>query len=235
MSSLYFRFKQFVVWHDKCAMKVGTDGVLLGSWVNVFHVRTILDVGTGSGLVALMMAQRNSNVRITAIEIDPDAAMQAKENVKSSQWKEIISVICIDYKRFVSDVKFDLIVSNPPYFKDSLKSPDKQRTLARHTNKLTYDVLIAKSVTLLAPNGALTLIIPTEVLQEIETIANRYGLYIVHQVNVHPIPLSESKRTLLTFRFYKSNCLIEDLTIETSRHIYTPEFIELTKEYYLKM
>lgn len=235
MPNPFFKFKQFTVWHDKCAMKVGTDGVLLGSWVDVSSAGTILDVGTGSGLVALMMAQRNNNARITAVEIDHDAAIQARENVEHSLWKDTIDVVCTDYKNFTSDTKFDLIVSNPPYFKDSLKPSDKQRTLARHTNELTYNELIEKSVVLLTSNGVLSLIVPSEIVQEIETIANRCGLYIVRRTDVHTTHLAEPKRTLLSLCFRKGNYLIEHLTIEISRHVYTSEFIELTKQYYLKM
>ena len=126
MSNPYFQFKQFTVWHDKCAMKVGTDGVLLGAWTSVQGAHSILDVGTGTGLVALMLAQRSlPNTNIVALEIDEAAARQAKENIVRSPWKKQIEVVQADFRKYQSPEKFDVIVSNPPYFVDSLGCPDQ--------------------------------------------------------------------------------------------------------------
>ena len=133
MSNPYFQFKQFTVWHDKCAMKVGTDGVLLGAWASVQNAHKILDVGTGTGLVALMLAQRSlPDADIIALEIDEAAAGQARENVTRSPWKERVEVVQTDFRDYQSSDKFDVIVSNPPYFVDSLECPDQQRNAARH-------------------------------------------------------------------------------------------------------
>lgn len=134
-----FKFKQFTIFHDKCAMKVGTDGVLLGAWAPADKAKRILDVGTGTGLIALQLAQRNPHARITAIEIDAAAAGQATENVSHSPWADRVEVICHDFRDYQPENRFDLIVSNPPYFIDALKCPDEQRCTARHAGNLNYD------------------------------------------------------------------------------------------------
>src|SRR5574344_2567439 len=131
MSNSYFRFKQFSVFQERCAMKVGTDGVLLGAWAKVDAANRILDIGTGTGLVALMLAQR-STAMITAVEIDEEAAIQAEENFCQSPWANRFEVVNSDITSYETDALFDVIVSNPPYFVDSLQCPDGQRSLARH-------------------------------------------------------------------------------------------------------
>lgn len=137
MASPNFRFKLFTVWHDHCAMKVGTDGVLLGAWAQQKHARTILDIGTGSGLIALMLAQRFQEAEITGIDIDPSAAKQASDNFRLSPWSHRMHARCIDLHTFsLEDGHFDLIVSNPPYFSASLKNPNQQRATARHVAQL---------------------------------------------------------------------------------------------------
>ena len=154
MSNPYFQFKQFTVWHDQCAMKVGTDGVLLGAWASVERARRILDIGTGTGLVALMLAQRSLlDAKIVALEIDEAAAGQARENVARSPWQERIEVVQADFKKYRSSDKFDVIVSNPPYFVDSLECPDRQRAAARHNDSLTYEELLEGVNRLLAADG----------------------------------------------------------------------------------
>ena len=163
MSNPYFQFKQFTVRHDKCAMKVGTDGVLLGAWAPVQNAKYILDVGAGSGLISLQLAQRNPWASITSIEIDPAAAAQAKENIQSSPWSDRMEVICSDFRDYHAENKFDLIVSNPPYFVDALKCPDNQRCMARHTNELNYELLFGHSTHLLSEQGIISVIIPSEV------------------------------------------------------------------------
>ena len=160
MSNTYFKFKQFTIHHDRCAMKVGTDGVLLGAWASVRDARRILDVGTGSGLIAIQLAQRNPEARITAIEIDTDASGQAQENVSRSPWGDRIEVLCMDFGKYFPQEKFDLVVSNPPYFQESLKSPVAQRNQARHTDTLPFEALLSASERLLEPGGCLCLILP---------------------------------------------------------------------------
>lgn len=235
MANPFFQFKQFVVWHDKCGMKVGTDGVLLGAWASVRPAGSLLDIGTGTGLVALMLAQRSpSNVSITALEIDPDAAAQARENVERSPWKERIAVKEADFRTF-RDGQFDVIVSNPPYFTDSLSCPDQQRTRARHNDSLTYEELVEGVSRLLSPAGVFSVVIPMDVADRVTELAALKGLYPVRQLLVRTKPDAAPKRTLIAFSLTPGECEVEELLTEVARHQYSPEYIALTRDFYLKM
>ncbi|MDO5664063.1 MAG: methyltransferase [Bacteroidia bacterium] len=236
MANKFFKFKQFTVFHDKCAMKVGTDGVLLGAWTNIDNCQSILDVGTGSGLIALMAAQRNNFAKITAIEIDTDAAVQARENVENSPFKDRITIFSTSFQDFASSYaeKFDLIVSNPPFFANSLPSADLKRTDARHTGSLTLNELFELSKRLLNNTGVLSLIYPFSERENIISVAEKEKLYLSRETVVYPTVSSSSKRILLEFSVNKpENIFINQLVIETNRHIYSPEFGELTKDFYL--
>lgn len=236
MSNPYFQFKQFTVWHDKCAMKVGTDGVLLGAWTSVQNAHKILDVGTGTGLVALMLAQRSlPDADIVALEIDETAAGQARENVTRSPWKERVEVVQADFRDYQSLDKFDVIVSNPPYFVDSLECPDQQRNAARHNDSLAYEELLEGVAGLLAEDGAFTIVIPVDVADRVKMIAAVKNLYAVRQLNVITKPGGVPKRTLITFTFSNQECVVEELLTELARHQYSEEYIALTREYYLNM
>ena len=222
MSNPYFQFKQFTVWHDKCAMKVGTDGVLLGAWTSVESAHRILDIGTGTGLVALMLAQRSlPDANIVALEIDEAAVGQARENVIRSPWKERVEVVQADFRKYRSSDKFDVIVSNPPYFVDSLECPDRQRTAARHNNSLSYEDLLEGVSGLLTENGFFTVVIPADVAERVKKIASKPG----------GIP----KRVLITFSFSNQECIVEELLTELARHQYSEEYMTLTRDYYLNM
>ncbi|NDV60513.1 methyltransferase domain-containing protein [Bacteroides sp. 519] len=234
MANSYFKFKQFTVWQDKCAMKVGTDGVLLGSWTDINHAKTILDVGTGTGLIALMLAQR-STANITAIEIDKDAYSQATENIKSSPWSNRIEVIHEDLNRFYPGKKYDLIVSNPPYFIDSLKSPDDSRTVARHNQNLTYRELVCKVSELLESNGLFSMIVPTSVINHIIAEAHDFNLHPMELTNVITAPGKLPKRSLISFQFSEKNYIPKELLIEIERHKYSDEFNNLIKDFYLNI
>ncbi len=236
MANPFFQFKQFTVWHDKCAMKVGTDGVLLGAWASVQDAHRILDVGTGTGLVALMLAQRGlPDAKVIALEIDEAAAGQAKENVTRSLWKDRIEVVKQDFLSYQSLDKFDVIVSNPPYFVDSLSCPDQKRNMARHNNTLTYEKLLERVADLLAEEGLFTVVIPTDVADRVRMIASAHSLHAVRWLNVMTKPGGAPKRTLITFSFHDQECVIEELLTEVARHQYSEEYIALTREYYLNM
>lgn len=230
-----FRFKQFVVRHDRCAMKVGTDGVLLGAWSDVTDACRVLDVGTGTGLVALMIAQR-SPAAITALEIDADAVSQAKENVADSPWMDMIEVVEQDFRTYASNEKFDLIVSNPPYFVDSLLCPEEQRTLARHNGSLRYDELLSGVARLLSAKGRFCVVIPMAASDALLVMAADIGLYPSKQLIVITAPGKQPKRTLIEFVFDPEViCDKKELLLEEKRHQYSPAYIELTREYYLNM
>lgn len=234
MPNQCFKFKQFMVCHDKCGMKVGTDGVLLGAWVNVGKAKRILDVGTGTGLIALMLAQR-CDAEIVGVEIDASAAIQAAENVSKSPWSSQISITHSNYNDFHFDELFDLIVSNPPYFELSVKSQDEKRNLARHTDSLSFHQLISKSSQLLSPNGMLSIIVPFSCLSNIKQIGIDCGLYVTTELVVYPRKDLHPKRVILTFEFVERKCNVESLIIEKARHIYADDYIDITKDYYLKM
>ncbi len=234
MPNPYFSFKQFTVWHDKCAMKVGTDGVLLGAWANVSNADSILDVGTGTGLIALMTAQR-CLCPIQAIDIDENAITQAQENINLSPWKDRIDIINADYREFDPQKKYDLILTNPPYFINSLRSPNEARKIARHTDGLSFIDLFSKTKGLLNPDGIFSLIIPTDIEDVIKDVAAECDLFPVKQTFIYTKPDVPSKRTLISFSFIRTKCLVDELVIELSRHVYSREYIELTKDYYLYM
>lgn len=236
MGSPSFQFKHFTIFHDKCAMKVGTDGVLLGAWANITDVKTILDIGTGSGLISHMLAQR-CNANITAIDIDSDAIEQASYNAEISTWGNRINNIEISLADFSQQTrqKFDLIISNPPYFKNSLINPDKQRTLARHADKDFHNEIINLSNNLLSENGRLCLILPTIEGEECIHYATANDFHCTKKTHVHPKPQLPAKRLLLEFSRKSQPTELDQLTIETDRrHEYSTQFIRLLKDFYLK-
>lgn len=234
MSNSFFSFKKFTVCQDKCAMKVGTDGVLLGAWAPVGDARNILDVGTGTGLIALQLAQRNAYATLTALEIDAAAARQAQENILASPWADRIQVVCDDFCTYLPDEKFDLVVSNPPYFVDALKCPDKQRNMARHAEGLNYECLFRRLPAMLAPEGAFSLVIPVEVLADVMEAAGRHGWWLLHRTNVFTKQGKPCRRILLCFVLRQVTYREDALYIEGPDG-YTPEYVALTREFYLKM
>jgi tRNA1Val (adenine37-N6)-methyltransferase len=231
----YFKFKQFTIHQEKTAMKVGTDGVLIGAWTNVESCKKILDVGTGTGLIALMLAQR-SEAKITAIEIEKNAVEEAILNVSASQWEKRIEVQHISLQKFVQACPdtFDLIVSNPPFFKKSFKAPNEQRTLARHNDSLSFSDLISCSAKILSSNGKLALILPIEAACEIENLAEKNDLFLVRKSKIKARPAKEANRVLMEFG--KNEAVMEEncFTVYTERlNEYSESFIELIKDFYL--
>ena len=235
MPNPYFAFKQFTVRHDRCAMKVGTDGVLLGAWTDLSHSRRILDIGTGTGLIALMLAQRCMDARITAIDLDSAAVEQAQENIQASPWKDRIEALQQDICTYHPNGTFDTIVSNPPYFIDSLKCPDGQRSTARHTDTLDADRLIGKVSELLTSDGRFSIILPAEQTEDLIRVADEKGLHPSRQTWVITRPGLSPKRILMEFRKIPVTLQPDELVIELERHVYSEEYIALTKEFYLKM
>lgn len=238
MPNPFFRFKQFTVWHDRCAMKVGTDGVLLGAWAMMEGAKTLLDIGTGSGLIALMLAQRYPALNIEAIEIDEQAARQANENFSKSPWGGRLTALHCPLCDFTGQgaQTFDAIVSNPPFFLQSLPSPDRQRTTARHASLLTPESLLHDSSQLLSANGSLHLILPVAEGETLIETAMDYQLYCHRATYVYPKPQSAPKRLLMTLKKTTDALQQDTLTIETgTRHQYTEEYIHLTHEFYLNM
>jgi tRNA1Val (adenine37-N6)-methyltransferase len=234
MSNSFFHFKQFTIHQDRCAMKVGTDGVLLGAWVNTGDAVNILDIGTGSGLIALMLAQRSEAI-IDALEIDESATEQAAENVCSSPWKHRIRIIQSSLQEYNSNSKkYDLIVSNPPYFTNSLETPEPKRSMARHDRQLTLSDLIKCTKNLLLPKGRLGIILPTGAFDRFLSIAADECLFPARMMLVKASPEKPVSRVMAEFSYGKKEFQTAELIIEKNgRHNYSGEYTELTKEYYL--
>ena len=235
MPNPFFSFKQFTVYHDRCAMKVGTDGVLLGAWTDLSQSHHILDIGTGTGLIALMMAQRSPEAQITAIDLDAEAVSQAQENIQNSPWKDRVEAVLQNVCTYSSDEKFDTIVSNPPYFIDSLKCPDNQRNTARHTDTLDAQRLLEKVAELLTPEGRFSIILPADQTDDLFRIAEAQGLHPTRWTKVITRPGLPPKRSLIEFQKKALPIQTNELVIELERHMYSKEYIEITREYYLKL
>jgi len=227
-----FRFKQFSVDDSKCAMKVGTDGVLLGAWADVSAAETILDIGTGCGVIALMAAQR-SKARITAIDIDESATLQSKENFLHSPWHERIEAIHIAVQQFQPDFLFDLITCNPPFFKNALKTPIYERNLARHNDSLSFESLVSQVNRLLSENGKFVFILPVDEAYEVIHIASSRHLHVNRCCNVYSRENKLPNRILAELSRKESERPIETLTIRDLNNQYTAEYKELTKDFYL--
>lgn len=232
-----FTFKQFHIDHSRCAMKVGTDGTLLGAWAALPTGNgSILDIGTGTGLIAIMAAQRSPKAVITAIDIDADCASQARENAAASPWGDRISIKECALQDFHPSATFDAIISNPPYFIDSLLSPDAARTTARHTSSLSFEDLVAGVLRLLAPEGHFSLILPPTEFAKFCSAA-RGRLFLTRQCEVWSTPESGVKRIMAEFSAVPpaeisspERVVIEDKGPQG----YSEGYKALTRDFYLK-
>lgn len=243
MSSPNFRFKQFTVWHDRCAMKVGTDGVLLGAWCPLPSKKPrrvrVLDIGVGSGLIALMLAQRlhqrEDVFSVLGIDIDCDAVEQSHINFQQSPWADSLTSQACRLQDMPAEQAFDLIVSNPPYFQDSLKNPNAQRATARHTDTLSYTELIAHSARLLQEGGILALVLPIEAKEDILALAEAHALHPTHITHVHSKPGKPAKRLLIAFSPISNTQypIPQTMYIESETSPRSEEYKELTKDFYL--
>jgi len=238
MSGLPFKFKQFTVLQDRCAMKIGTDGVLLGAWTSIKQQPfSILDIGSGTGVVSLMLAQRCHAELIDAIEIDDDAYEQCTENFENSPWNDRLFCYHASLEEFVEEIddKYDLIVSNPPFYSDDYKSDNAQRDMARFQDALPFEHLIESASKLLSETGVFSVIIPFKEEVTFIGLAKGFGLFNYRTIRIKGNPNSEIKRSLLEFSFTESEVEVDELIIETERHQYTQDYINLTKDFYLKM
>ena len=243
-----FTFKQFQVNQDRCAMKIGTDGVLLGAWTPLINnPYNVLDIGAGTGILSLMLAQRSNAehtsqngelaTQIDAIEIDEDAYEQCVENFEASPWGDKLFCFHAGLDEFVDEPEdeYDLIISNPPFYTDDNKSDNTSRDLARFEDALPFEELIEAAALLLSDNGIFSVIIPYKEEERFVSLCKELDLFPLKITRVKGTPTSEIKRCLLAFCRMEQTPLIDELVIEISRHNYTPEYIELTKEFYLKM
>ena len=245
-----FKFKQFTIHQDRCAMKVGTDGVLLGAWTSLEgRPEAILDIGAGTGLIALMLAQRSDASTIDAVELEPDAYEQCVENFEASPWADRLFCYHADWVEFVKELvedkeskdTYDLIISNPPFYQSPLTLSKGEnfmgeaRMKARFFEALPFENLLKGVSLLLSDAGTFAAIIPFSEEEGFIALAKTFKLYPKRITRVQGNPTSEIKRSLLEFTFAKIDPTIDEFTIELKRHQYTQEYIDLTKDFYLKM
>ncbi|WP_417799433.1 tRNA1(Val) (adenine(37)-N6)-methyltransferase [Tenacibaculum sp.] len=236
-----FQFKEFAVHQDKTAMKVGTDAVLLGAWCNLGdYPDTMLDVGSGTGVISLMLAQRSDAMTIDAVEVDGDAYEQTVENFEQSDWGDRLFCYNASFVEFAAEMseeeeEYDIIVSNPPFYTDNYETEDVARNKARFTSSLSFKELLKGVGEILSENGRFSTIIPFKEEESFIELAKKYNLYLNRVCRVKGTPTTETKRSLLELSFTESSIQEEELIIETQRHQYTDAYINLTKDFYLKM
>ena len=233
MSNQHFDFKRFRIEQERCSMKVGTDGVLLGAWFPMKSGVIVLDIGTGTGLVAIMAAQRGAG-RVQAVEIDPAAAEQARQNAANSPWNDRINVKCTDISDFTADFKFDRIVCNPPYFRDSLRCPDSGRNTARHNDSLSFETLVKRSEALLSPDGLLCVVLPYDAVEVFVKCALVAGLNLCLKTDVITAPGKSPKRSLLAFGKECVALKTQVIAICDSDGKESQEYVGLVRDFYLK-
>ncbi|MBO4615621.1 MAG: methyltransferase domain-containing protein [Bacteroidales bacterium] len=230
----FFTFKQFRVMHRKSIMKVGTDGVLLGAYVDCKNAKRILDIGTGTGLLCLMLAQK-CDALIHGIDINDEAVEVAKFNVEQSKWSDRITVFQSSVQDFVSEGKYDLIVSNPPFYTTDVVAPEKGRALARHDLSLNISELAASICRLLSPDGRCYVIYPTEQCRLFEDEASKYGLFVLRRLYVSSRPDVPPIRTIVELSRKQCEPECDSLYIENGeRHDFSDKYRSLTRDYYLK-
>ena len=238
MSNKPFKFKQFIIQQDKTAMKVGTDGVLLGAWVELpKNLNSILDIGSGTGLIALMLTQRSFAETIDAIELNDDAYEQTVENFENSNWADRLFCYHASLQEFADEIddEYDLIIANPPFYTSTYKKLLNNRAMARHTESLTFEELLQGTSELLSDTGTCAFIIPFEEEVNFIKIAAQNKLFPNRITRVKGNKSVAYKRSLVQLSKAKLPIEITELIIENGRHNYTPEYINLVKEFYLKM
>ncbi|MFZ4797886.1 MAG: tRNA1(Val) (adenine(37)-N6)-methyltransferase [Bacteroidia bacterium] len=235
MGNSYFQFKQFLVNQEHCAMKVGTDSVLLGCLTSVNAAVNCLDIGTGTGILSLMLAQRNNELQIDAIEIDEQAFVQAKNNFSSSKFSNQIQIHLGALQNFAPNKKYDLIISNPPYFigKNNFSINDLQRAKARHDNDLPFDVLIESVLKLLNTKGKFVLILPIAEATIFKVLANEKGLFVNNFFFIKPKPNKASNRIIIEFSMKQTVEISEEFIVYNEDNSQTEAYKKLTEEFYL--
>ena len=231
---MIFKFKTFSVQNEKSSMKVNTDSVLLGAWTKIVeNAKTALDIGSGTGLLALMLAHKNNDIEIDAIEIEKNAFLESKENFENSKWKKRLTSIPISLQNFNPPTKYDCIITNPPYFLNSLKNEMKTKRLARHTDSLSFEEIIEFCLKHLTSKGKLHLVLPkTEAETFIELSTNK-NLYLNKRCNIKPNSDKPINRVMMELSLTKVDLLVEEMEVYKSQNVYSDKHFELTKEFYL--
>ena len=233
-----FQFKEFSIEQDRCAMKIGTDGILIGAWTSIQDQYSILDIGAGTGILALMLAQRSDAEQIDALEIDEDAYEQCVENFENSPWADRLFSYHAALDEFVEemkDEKYDLIISNPPFHSTGSSEDRSSREVARFQDALPFEELVWGVASLLSENGNFSLIIPKEEEENFIRLASEQKLFPNKITDVKGTSSSKVKRSLISFSFHRSEIKKSELILEESRHEYTPEYQKMVAPFYLKL
>ena len=225
-----FRFQQFSIQQSKDVFRVGTDGVLLGAMCNVKNAKKILEIGTGKGLISLMLAQRNVSAKISAIDINENAVKLASENFRNSIFNENLKVELKDFKNFETNENFDLVVCNPPFFEENASAKD---VLARQQVELNFRNLVEKSTEIITKKGILSIILPSEAATDVKSLAAEFNLYLVREINIYGIEGGNLKRNILEFSLAQKPLEISDFVIEKSPREYSDQYLNLTKNFHV--
>ena len=225
-----FRFQQFSIQQSKDVFRVGTDGVLLGAMCNVKNAKKILEIGAGTGLISLMLAQRNVSAKILAIDINENAVKLASENFRNSIFNENLKVELKDFKNFETNENFDLVVCNPPFFEENASAKD---VLARQQVELNFRNLVEKSTEIITKKGILSIILPSEAATDVKSLAEEFNLYLVREINIYGIEGGNLKRNILEFSLAQKPLEISDFVIEKSPREYSDQYLELTKDFHV--
>ena len=236
MANNYFEFKQFTVHQEHAPFKITTDSVMLGAWAQLKDAKNVLDIGTGTGILALMAAQR-SVAQIVAVEPDPGSYMQAGLNISDSPWHNRITLINTRVQDYfpAAGLLFDTVITNPPFFVDSLPNPDPGKAMARHSFSLSHPELLEAALRLMTPSGTLQMVLPVNEAGQFIEMSASVGLYCQRKLIVKPTPATPPSRVLMTFCLEKR--IVEEATIvieKEGRHHYSDEYVSLTKDFYLK-
>lgn len=235
MSNQYFQFRQFTIVQDKCAMKVSTDACIQGAYTPIADgIKRALDIGTGTGLLSLMLAQRNERITIDAVELDALAAGQAKENAATSSFGNRVHILEGDIVTFAPSFEYDLIICNPPFFTNSLLGDTAQRNMARHTLTLTYRQLLEAIIRLLADDGTASVLLPFSQQQQWEQLVRANDLYLHRRLFVKPYQHHSHNRVISILSKHTASCIDEELVIYRAQNSYTPEAIALLSPFYVK-
>ena len=225
-----FRFQQFSIQQSKDVFRIGTDGVLLGAMCNVKNAKKILEIGTGTGLISLMLAQRNVSAKILAIDINENAVKLASENFRNSIFNENLKVELKDFKNFETNENFDLVVCNPPFFEENASAKD---VLARQQVELNFRNLVEKSTEIITKKGILSIILPSEAATDVKSLAEEFNLYLVREINIYGIEGGNLKRNILEFSLAQKPLEISDFVIEKSPREYSDQYLNLTKNFHV--
>lgn len=228
-----FRFKQFEVDQEGCAMRINTDGVLLGAMVQQNNPKQVLDIGTGTGVIALMLAQRFTEAEIIAVEKDESSAQTADSNFKNSVFSERLTSVHQDFLDFETDTRFDLIVSNPPFFINDLKNPDLRKGIARHTDLTFFEQLVLKGVKMLSENGQIALVLPLQQAELIHLLFEKEGLFRVGSVDICSFKDKDPFRRIVSYSKIEAEEQKTEFIVYDTAGVHSDQYRQVLKEFFI--